>query len=522
MNEYIKKFAEQAAGKTNKESPSKQKTPMTNGIPNSVLNDVFAGKRRATDKMMGHKQNLAPSIAAKMSQAFGMDLTGMQLYQTDAMAGTGMNGISQGNKVVLSSEVDLNSSAGQAVLGHELSHIHAQSQGVGMGHSGLYNNAALEAKADREGMMAARGQPIYGDSTFENPGMSYGLGMRGVEGLTPLSGGLSATAGAPMQASKTSIYESTQKKIHARVADQLAAFGIRVNEPEQPAPYNPYLNQRSSDAGPVGGGQTPFGFPTSPIVSDPGHSLLPSRQSVEGGGLPMTPTFGDIDDLPSEQEVMTAELKNTDTGAGRSSAADASASMSEARGSSARADKLKSRFRAFKPKGPADLYFGSPDERLKNTTAAAPGDSAKKKKEVVDINRNVPPKKVVDINRNEPLKKIVDINQNLPRQSPLVNDPTDVDDDDFSLFGKEMASVTGNAPIKQESPSFLPEIGDDDDFSLFRDEKKPPVDINHVELPKKVADINRVVSPQKVVDINRVVPIEKKKKKPGIIDINKL
>ena len=202
MDEYVKKFAEQTAGKLNKESPASQKTPMTNGIPNSVLNDVLAGKRRASGEMMGHRQELAHSIAAKMSQAFGMDLTGMQFYQTDAMAGTGMKGISQGNKVVLSSEVDLNSSAGQAVLGHELSHIHAQSQGVGMGHSGLYNNAALERQADREGMMAARGLPVFGDSAFENPGMSYGLGMKGVEGLTPLSGGLSATAGAPMQAWK--------------------------------------------------------------------------------------------------------------------------------------------------------------------------------------------------------------------------------------------------------------------------------------------------------------------------------
>ena len=191
----------QAEGQLNKE-PSAY-VSMTNGIPNSALLGVLQGNRKASGEMMGHKRNLAPSIAAKMSQAFGMDLTGMQFYQSDAMAGTGMKGISQGNKVVLSSEVNLNSGEGQAVLGHELSHIHAQSQGVGMGHSGLYNNAALEAKADREGIMAARGLPIYGDSTFENPGMSYGLGMKGVEGLTPISGGLSASAGAPMQAKKT-------------------------------------------------------------------------------------------------------------------------------------------------------------------------------------------------------------------------------------------------------------------------------------------------------------------------------
>ena len=40
MNEYKKKLAAQTAGKVNTESAQPQ---MTNGIPNSVLNDVFAG-----------------------------------------------------------------------------------------------------------------------------------------------------------------------------------------------------------------------------------------------------------------------------------------------------------------------------------------------------------------------------------------------------------------------------------------------------------------------------------------------
>ena len=199
MNEYKKKQAAQTVQQNIESSAAPQKT---NGIPNSVLNDVFAGKRRATNEMMGHKENLAPSIAVKMSRAFGMDLTGMQLYRSDKMSGTDMKGMSQGNTVVLSSDIDLNTGEGQAVLGHELSHIRAQSQGIGMGNSGLYNNAALEQQADREGLMAAHGRPIYESGMTENPGLSYGLGMAGVEGLTPLSGGISAGAGAPMQAKK--------------------------------------------------------------------------------------------------------------------------------------------------------------------------------------------------------------------------------------------------------------------------------------------------------------------------------
>ena len=200
MQDYMKKNAQKGAQQNN-ESPVQAKT---NGIPNSVLQDVFAGKRHADSSMMGHSQNLAPSIAAKMSRAFGMDLTGMQVYQSDAMKGTGMRGMAQGNKVVLSSDVNLNTTAGQAVLGHEISHIHAQSQGIGMGHSGLYENAALEHQADTEGLLAAQGRSIYSDGMDTGIGMQYGLGMQGVEGLTPLSGGMSASAGAPMQAWKLS------------------------------------------------------------------------------------------------------------------------------------------------------------------------------------------------------------------------------------------------------------------------------------------------------------------------------
>ena len=200
MNEYKKKLAAMQAGQLNKESPAG--VPMTNGIPNSALLSVFEGKTKATSQMMGHRVNLAESINAKMSQAFGMDISGLQIYRSEAMKGTGMHGMAQGNKVVLSSDVNLNTTEGQAVLGHEISHIRAQSQGIGMGHGGLYNNAGLEAQADREGMLAAHGRPIYQDNMVFSDGMKYGLGMKGVEGLSPMSPGLGATAAAPMQAEK--------------------------------------------------------------------------------------------------------------------------------------------------------------------------------------------------------------------------------------------------------------------------------------------------------------------------------
>jgi len=194
MNEYDakKRLAQQGSQKLNSETAAPQRI---NGIPNSVLNDVFAGKRRATNEMMGHRVDPAPSVMARMSQAFGMDFSGVQVYRSDAMNGTGMHGMAQGNKVVLGSDVDLNTQEGQAILGHEFSHIRAQSMGIG-GGSGLLQDAALEHQADNEGLLAARGMSISGEAM----GMSTGLGMAGFEGITPLGGGLSANAAAPMQA----------------------------------------------------------------------------------------------------------------------------------------------------------------------------------------------------------------------------------------------------------------------------------------------------------------------------------
>ena len=218
MHDYAKKGLIKGS-QQNKESVQPE---MTNGIPNSALQDVMAGKKHATSEMMGHSQNLAPSIAAKMSRAFGMDLTGMQVYQSDAMKGTGMQGMAQGNKVVLSSDVNLNTTAGQAVLGHEISHIHAQSQGIGMGNSGLYENAALEHQADTEGMLAAQGRSIYQGGMDTGIGMSYGLGMQGVEGLTAIGSGMSAAAGAPLQASKNSISKEDES-LYTKYDDYLKA-----------------------------------------------------------------------------------------------------------------------------------------------------------------------------------------------------------------------------------------------------------------------------------------------------------
>ena len=202
MNEYKKKLAAMQAGQVNKDSSESDIPASINGIPNSALVSVFEGRSKATSQMMGHRVNLAESINAKMQQAFGMDISGLRIYRSEAMKGTGMHGMAQGNTIVLGSDVNLNTTEGQAVLGHEISHIHAQRQGVGMGRGGLYKNVGLEHQADVEGMRAARGRPIYSNGMEFSDGMKYGLGMKGVDGLGPMSEGLGPVAAAPMQAKK--------------------------------------------------------------------------------------------------------------------------------------------------------------------------------------------------------------------------------------------------------------------------------------------------------------------------------
>ena len=220
MSEYMKKKKTAQTEQTKKTEALDPRQEMTNGIPNSVLQEIFAGTRKADASMLGTSETLAPSIAAKMSRAFGMDVSGVKISRSKDMAGTGMRGLAQGNRVILSPDVDLNTLEGQAILGHELSHIHAQAQGIGMGHAGLLQDASLERQADMEGMRAARGLSITQDTMDMGMGMNYGFGMQGVEGIQPLTGGISASASAPMQASLLDKLFGGKKKKEAAAPQQ--------------------------------------------------------------------------------------------------------------------------------------------------------------------------------------------------------------------------------------------------------------------------------------------------------------
>ncbi len=134
---------------------------------------------------LGHQVDMPVVMREKMEGAFGMDLSGVKLYENRAVGEAGAEAVAQGSKIAFApGKLDFSSTRGQALLGHEISHVASQARGEVKG-SGLVNDSALEARADREGMMAAHGESVSGN---------YGGAS------APLSNASAASASGPMQA----------------------------------------------------------------------------------------------------------------------------------------------------------------------------------------------------------------------------------------------------------------------------------------------------------------------------------
>ena len=133
----------------------------------------------------GHQVDMPVVMREKMEDSFGMDLSGVKLYENKAVGKAGAEAVTQGSKIVFApGKLDFSSIQGQALLGHEISHVASQARGEVKG-SGLVNDSVLEARADREGLMAARGESLaapYGGAS------------------AALSSASAASASGPMQA----------------------------------------------------------------------------------------------------------------------------------------------------------------------------------------------------------------------------------------------------------------------------------------------------------------------------------
>ena len=112
----------------------------------------------------GRRINLSDAMQAKMQRAFGLDISGVKFYESQKVKDAGANALAQGNQVSFApGKADFSTRKGQALLGHELSHIASQARGQVKG-DGLLLDDSLEARADREGEMAASGKQVVSEN----------------------------------------------------------------------------------------------------------------------------------------------------------------------------------------------------------------------------------------------------------------------------------------------------------------------------------------------------------------------
>ena len=121
---------------------------------------LMRGAARPTAAQKGRPFDLDAAMKAKMENAFG-DLSAVKFYESRAVADAGAEAIAQGNEIAFAPGMaDFSTRSGQERLGHELSHVMSQRAGQVRG-SGFLADSALEARADREGALAAAGQQVY-------------------------------------------------------------------------------------------------------------------------------------------------------------------------------------------------------------------------------------------------------------------------------------------------------------------------------------------------------------------------
>ncbi len=129
-------------------------------VPGPSMAELAAGAMPSTEQM-GRRVDLPDAIREKMEASFGADFSGVKLYESQTVADAGANAMTMGSNVAFApGQLDLTSTSGQALLGHELSHVVSQARGESAGR-GFLADSDLEAQADRQGMLAAQGESAY-------------------------------------------------------------------------------------------------------------------------------------------------------------------------------------------------------------------------------------------------------------------------------------------------------------------------------------------------------------------------
>jgi Domain of unknown function (DUF4157) len=116
-------------------------------------------------------QTLEPTVQAKMEQSFGQDFSNVKIHQDGQADRLGAHAFTVGDDIYFSgSAYNPQDSAGQRLLGHELTHVvqqredrvHAPDSG---GSATVYQDAGLEQEADRMGADAAAGLTVASRSS---------------------------------------------------------------------------------------------------------------------------------------------------------------------------------------------------------------------------------------------------------------------------------------------------------------------------------------------------------------------
>ncbi len=161
--------------------------------PGPSLQELAAGAM-PSQAQMGRRVDLPDAIREKMESSFGADFSGVRLYESQTVADAGAEAMTMGSDIAFApGQLDLASTSGQALLGHELSHVVSQARGESVGR-GFLADQGLEAQADRQGLLAAQGESAYAGP------------------VTPLSASAVPVAAAgPMQAKKQSTINAEQE-----------------------------------------------------------------------------------------------------------------------------------------------------------------------------------------------------------------------------------------------------------------------------------------------------------------------
>ena len=135
-------------------------TPEPAAAPGPSMDSLMNGIARPSAAQKGRPIDLDAAMKAKMEHAFG-DLSAVKLYESPTVGQAGAEAIAQGNEIAFAPGMaDFSTRSGQERLGHELSHVMSQRSGEVRVGGGLLVNASLEARADREGAIAAAGQQV--------------------------------------------------------------------------------------------------------------------------------------------------------------------------------------------------------------------------------------------------------------------------------------------------------------------------------------------------------------------------